>query len=226
MSIQGKEILVIDDVKDVRMRCRKVLENLGMVVTEADSAEQALTSLAERLPHVIILDLQMPGKSGFDFLLMRSRHLKLKEVPVIVLSSLGERNAVHRAISLGADDFVLKPLNAALISQRVRKHVRGLDYLRRAIPVPHRPTVSINVNAQVTKIEETSLTLESPVRIAAQTRIELQPSPIPAVDTSKYPLLSDSEPGRRGISGRYITTVHIVGLDQTISRKSGKKPGA
>ncbi len=223
MSIHGKEVLVVDDVTNVRMRCHKVLESLGMIVSEADSILTALTHLSEKLPHVIILDLHMPGKSGFDFLTIRSQSPKLLDIPVIVLSTAGDKESIHKAISLGATDYVLKPMNAATISQRVRKHVRGLDFLRRTFPADKLPTVAISVGSQITKVEATMLTIESPVRIEKNTRIAINPPVIKNTDVSGCPLISDSEPGRRGLSGRYVTHINVVGLSETIHKKTLKK---
>ena len=73
MAVQSKEVLIIEDAADVRMTLRKILENIGISVTECASVEDAIVQLGQKIPHVILLDLNLEGLSGFDFLKMIQR---------------------------------------------------------------------------------------------------------------------------------------------------------
>jgi two-component system, chemotaxis family, chemotaxis protein CheY len=219
MPLQGKEILIIDDVADVRMLCRKVLENIGMVVSEADSVPKAITRLGEKTPHVILLDLQMPETTGFDFLSMRANNKGISEIPVIVLSTLGDKEAVHRAIALGANDYVLKPMNAAIVAQRVRKHVRDIDFKRYRFSEDGRPELTALVPAQIARVQEASFVIESAARIRKEARISIRPAQVDSIDVSNCVLQCDSEPGPRGINGQYLAKINVIGLDRSIPKK-------
>jgi CheY-like chemotaxis protein len=223
MSLQGKEVLIIDDSEDVRQIERKIFENLGLVVTEAASVDSALLILKKRTPHLIILDLEMPVKTGFDFLALRAKSTELKAVPVIVASSHHDKASVHKALSLGAVNYVLKPINSAVMGQRVRKHARSLDYMQYDYPSAGQPDVSLHIKGQITSIGETDFTLASPVRLAKSCALTLIPPSIDKIDLTGYVLMSASDTSGRSLSGRYISKINVMGLKETISKQMKKR---
>jgi PleD family two-component response regulator len=152
MSLKGKLVLIIDDSKDIRMRCRKILENLGMVVAEAGSNSTAFSYLKTKMPNLIILDLMMPDSSGFEFLSYRKTQKELSEVPVVVSSGLSDKDSIYKAIGLGANDYLLKPLNAISIGQKARKHIKDLDFKSIQFKSAEQPSITLQIDTQVTKL--------------------------------------------------------------------------
>ena len=111
------KILVVDDEVDVRaffeQRFRKEIRNNEMVFVFAHSGQEALDYLSglNRESILILSDINMPGMSGLDLL----KHIKdeySKPPPVVMMiSAFGDDENYSRAMSLGADDFLTKPLN-------------------------------------------------------------------------------------------------------------------
>ncbi|MEO5970162.1 MAG: response regulator [Bdellovibrionia bacterium] len=224
MSVQGKNVLIIDDSEEVRYLERKILENLGLVVTEATTIDLAMDILKDKIPHLIILDLDLPGINGFDFLTIRSQTPEIKVVPVIVASSRSDKESVNKALSLGANNYVLKPINTVTLSQRVIKHIGSLEYMRYTFPYI-LPEVSLQIKAQVTGIGNTNFILVSPVRLAKNCPINIVPPSINRVNLAGCVLMSSSDTAGRNLSGRYIADINVMGLKETISKQM-KKNGA
>ena len=97
--------------EDDRLICRAYeasLKQEGFEVACAHDGEEALQKLGDFTPDLILLDLIMPNKNGFEFLEAIKPDAKLKKIPVIVLSNLGQDSDVERAKSLGAVDYMIK----------------------------------------------------------------------------------------------------------------------
>lgn len=221
MSLQGKQVLIIDDSVEVRLVVRRILENLGMTVTECASVDEALRILETKIPHLIILDIGMEGKTGFDFLTLRSQMPTLISVPVIVASGRSDPESVHKAMSLGANNYILKPISSAILSQRVRKHARSLDYMEFQFTT-EMPDVSLQVKAQITSIGDTNFLLGSSVRLAKSCIVKLVPPAIGKVNLASYVLMSGPERGGRSFSGRYQSKINVVGLKESIPKQLKK----
>lgn len=107
MSI--RRILIVDDDEAVRSLLRLTLPKEGFELVEASDGAEALASVAERVPDLILLDWRMPGRSGGEVLLeLRQRH---SELPVIVLTA--EKRSFPRSLAeaLKADAFLTKPFS-------------------------------------------------------------------------------------------------------------------
>lgn len=119
-SPQGPaRVLVADDNKVNRLLLCRSLELMGHAVASADNGRRALEMLRNDHFDLLLLDLEMPEIDGFGLLEQRAADAALREVPVIVTSSLEGAAAVARCIELGADDFLHKPVNPVLLKARV-----------------------------------------------------------------------------------------------------------
>jgi len=101
------KILVVDDEDDVRRFLTAVLEKRGYVVVTAEDGRQAYSIAEQQRPDLIVLDLQMPNKTGTDFYRRLTKHDELREIPIIVVSGLAGR---HLAVSSAFAVFD-KPIN-------------------------------------------------------------------------------------------------------------------
>lgn len=108
MNEEKKTILIIEDdsflVKAYQLRFEKENMNVRIATTGTD----AMAFLAQDPPHVVLLDLMLPGKSGFDVLVEMKKLPLWKGVPVIVLSNLGQPEDIQRAKALGAIEYIVK----------------------------------------------------------------------------------------------------------------------
>lgn len=103
-----ESILIIEDDKFFRDLVSKKLEKNGFEMLLAADSKEALTVLEKKKPSLIISDLILPGLDGFELISIIKKDEKTKDIPLIVLSNLGQKEEVERAISLGALDFMVK----------------------------------------------------------------------------------------------------------------------
>ncbi|KKS27302.1 MAG: Two-component sensor kinase [Parcubacteria group bacterium GW2011_GWC1_42_11] len=101
-------ILVIEDDKFLRELLVRKLSAEGFDVKNAIDAEAAFIILAERKPKIILCDIILPGVDGFEILRRIKEDPKLIDVPVVMLSNLGQKEDLERAMNLGAKDFMVK----------------------------------------------------------------------------------------------------------------------
>ena len=102
------KILVVEDDKFLRELFVRKMFNEGFDVDSAIDAEQAFDVLKKKKPEIILLDLILPGVDGFEILGQIKKDDKLKDIPVMVISNLGQKEDIDRAMKLGAVDFLIK----------------------------------------------------------------------------------------------------------------------
>jgi len=113
------KLLVADDNKVNRLLLARSLELLGHQVVSVDNGRAALERLREQRFDLLLLDLEMPELNGFGLLEQMAVDAELRDLPVIVTSSLEGVAQVARCIELGADDYLRKPVNPVLLKARV-----------------------------------------------------------------------------------------------------------
>ncbi len=117
-------ILVIDDSKLSRAIVKKTLSDLGMSITEASDGMEGLELLATHTFDLILVDIIMPNLDGFGFLERFPHHAGDDFVPVILMTGSDDLNSKIKGLSIGADDFLLKPLNEKELVARVMSLLR------------------------------------------------------------------------------------------------------
>ena len=103
-----KKVLIIEDDEFLRSLAAKRLEKDGYKVLVAPAGEPGLTTTESEKPDLILLDLLLPGLSGFEVLEKLKASAHSKATPVLVFSNLGERADIEKATKLGAADFMVK----------------------------------------------------------------------------------------------------------------------
>ena len=129
-------ILAVDDDPQALRYVREVLTRAGHAPIVASDAESALRLVKEEEPHLVLLDLMLPGTDGIE--LMRSI-LDIADVPVIFVSVYGQDDYVVRAFDMGASDYIVKPFSPSELGARIRAALRK----RRPadLPEPDEPYV-------------------------------------------------------------------------------------
>ena len=118
-------VLVVDDQAAITELLSVILSQAGLrFVTSINDSREVAPHLAEYPPDLVILDLQMPHVDGYELLEAISRHAAGSFLPVLVLTGDTAPAAAHRALGLGAHDFVTKPLDAVEVILRVRNLLR------------------------------------------------------------------------------------------------------
>jgi len=124
-SKAGVSVLIVEDDEFLRKVISHKLASEGFKVFEAIDAQIALQLIKKERPHLILLDLILPGIDGFGFLEMIKKDPNLGDIPVIVLSNLGQKEDQDRAMAAGAVDYLIKAnFTPAEIVQKVRDAVR------------------------------------------------------------------------------------------------------
>ncbi len=101
-------ILVVEDDAFLRRLLVEKLSKEGFTIIEAANGKEALLSVSETLPLLVVLDLVMPEVDGFQVLEELRKNERTKNIPVIVLSNLGEQEYIERAKNFGADEYLIK----------------------------------------------------------------------------------------------------------------------
>ena len=113
--------LVVDDDGSARSLLRRSLERAGLEVFEAPDGPSGLRALFDHRPHVVLLDVGLPGLDGFRTL---ERMRELTDVPVMMVSGRSSELEKVRALKAGADDYVTKPYGVAELTARVEALLR------------------------------------------------------------------------------------------------------
>ena len=134
----GATLLVVDDNEMNRDMLSRRLERRGYKVLTADDGQPALDLLAREKVDLVLLDIMMPGLDGIEVLkTLRAQHSP-SELPVIMTTAKGDSRDVVEALDLGANDYVTKPIDFAVVLARVQKELRGRS-ARTAAPAPPPP---------------------------------------------------------------------------------------
>jgi cyclic di-GMP phosphodiesterase len=120
-------ILIVDDERAGRDTLEAILESEGYHLEMAESGPEALEKAVVLLPDVILLDVMMPGMTGFEVCQRIRNDPVLAEIPVIILTALDDRESLLRALDSGADDFITKPFDRF----ELRARLLGITRLNR-----------------------------------------------------------------------------------------------
>jgi adenylate cyclase len=113
------DVLVVDDNRVNRLLVARTLEQFGHRVAFAENGRLALEMLRSRRVDLVLLDIEMPEMNGYQTLEALRADPKLRDVPVVMMSSVDEVDSVARCIEMGAEDSLFKPVNSVLLRARV-----------------------------------------------------------------------------------------------------------
>lgn len=121
-------ILITDDDVWQQKLIEITLSGMGYQIISANDGEKALSLVAEYMPDVILLDIQMPKKNGFEVLAEVKQNTSTQGIQVVMVTGSEENEARSRALELGADDFLMKPVDRVLLKARIRSSVKLKAY--------------------------------------------------------------------------------------------------
>jgi CheY-like chemotaxis protein len=122
---------VVDDERDNRELLEIVLRWEDFVVVTASTGEQALAMIAELAPDLVLLDIMMPGMTGYEVVARLKADRATRHIPVIMLTALADADARGHAMRAGADHFLAKPITRGELLAKVRSVLQGA-----AVPLP------------------------------------------------------------------------------------------
>ena len=134
LSDDAPHLLVVDDDRRIRDLLSRYLAREGYRVTTAHNAADARAKLDGLAFDLLVLDVMMPGESGFD---LASALRRTSQVPILMLTARAESESRIAGLEIGADDYMAKPFEARELSLRIA------NILKRAQPVPAQPPESV-----------------------------------------------------------------------------------
>lgn len=128
-----KKILVIEDEKSVRENILTLLTEESYSILSASNGEAGINIAKAEIPDLIICDIMMPGKDGYDVLKDLSKHKQTKTIPFIFLTAKVEHSDLRRGMELGADDYLFKPFKIDELLKSVETRLKKSDMLKAEI---------------------------------------------------------------------------------------------
>ncbi|MFW5995651.1 MAG: response regulator [Halanaerobiaceae bacterium] len=120
-----QSVLVVDDAKNILMVLEMSLKNAGYRVFTARDGVSGLQLAQEEKPDLILLDILLPKMNGFLVFEALQEEPETENIPVVFLSARAEKEDLDKAISMGAVDYLVKPVNQEEFLSTVKKYVSG-----------------------------------------------------------------------------------------------------
>jgi len=125
MNVSGPKILMVDDEPRNLRLLEGILAPLGYDLRRVESGTEALEQVAADPPDLVLLDVMMPGLSGFDVCRQLKSQVETQFIPVVLVTALADRESRVTGIEAGADDFISKPVDPNELRARVRSLLRA-----------------------------------------------------------------------------------------------------
>lgn len=162
----AERVLVVDDESDIVALVAYHLAKAGFRVSTATSGTDALEQARRELPSLVVLDLMLPGMSGFDVLEAIRRNDSTRQIGVLMLTAKQEEPDRLRGLQLGADDYLTKPFSPAELVLRVQAILRRMgtmpardDLLRIGDITVNRSAHSVEVSGKAVDLTPTEYRL-------------------------------------------------------------------
>lgn len=121
MTQRETTCLVVDDSAVIRKVARRIIEEIGFVVNEAEDGANALELCAETMPDLILLDWNMPNKDGYMFLQELRRTEEGRRPKVVFCTTENDVGAIARALRAGADEYIMKPFDRDILTAKLEQ---------------------------------------------------------------------------------------------------------
>src|SRR6266852_9721106 len=119
MSPQQSRLLIVDDNEMNRDMLARRLSRSGYVVDLAENARQLMQRVKENRLDLVLLDIEMPEVSGFDALKALRKDYSPSQLPIIMVTARNQREDIIRALNLGANDYLTKPIHFPVAQARI-----------------------------------------------------------------------------------------------------------
>ncbi|MFL2524864.1 MAG: response regulator transcription factor, partial [Candidatus Neomarinimicrobiota bacterium] len=118
------KLVIIEDDKDIRELLSYNISSLGYQVHSFSNGESGLKHLRNNKSNLLLLDLMLPGISGYDICRIIKSDPKLKDLLIIMLTAKGSEADIVKGLELGADDYIVKPFSGSILSARIAAVLR------------------------------------------------------------------------------------------------------
>lgn len=124
MPNQKYKVLLAEDDRFLRIALKDKLEREGFLVALAVNGDEVLPQVKAEKPDIILLDIMMPGRTGFDIMEDIKLSGEFKKIPIIIISNLGQQSDIKKGMELGAVDYIVKSdLSISGVVEKAREHL-------------------------------------------------------------------------------------------------------
>lgn len=185
-------ILIVDDDTDILKFAQKVLSQAGHTTFVAEDAIKAMDLLKTYTFDLVVSDANMPHYSGFEFIQTLRKDPRYQQIPIAMLTGLREKKDIEKAISCGADDYIVKPIDPLIFLQKIEtlfakkppsQHPEA--YLSHQY---HLSEMKISCSVKAHSVSELGVKVLSPFAIPPGSSMELQGAFFEEINTTSPPL--------------------------------------
>ncbi len=126
MTSAKKTVLIVEDSPTQALSIQLLLENEGLSLLNAPNGTKGIQLAQQHLPDAIILDVELPGISGFDVAVSLSKDPLTQHIPIIMLTKHDDIKSLEKSMSLGAIDFIPKDIFANIVLIETLRHLKVL----------------------------------------------------------------------------------------------------
>lgn len=119
------KILIVEDDLEIAALISMHIKKEGMTPLVTHKGSDAYQAIQNEDPSLILLDIMLPDASGLDMCRKIKKHSKYKQIPIIIISAMGEDSNIVSGLEMGADDYVAKPFSPKVLMARVKATLRG-----------------------------------------------------------------------------------------------------
>ncbi len=210
INVTMPKVLVVDDSISVRKALERVLAPREMEVTAAASGEQALEQLRQSVPDLVIIDVVMPGMSGFELCSSLKKDENLRHIPVILISGLVNDSVIAQAHDVGAVSVVSKPFTPDELFPKIDAALNGSGTPERSSQATPETSAPAMRNAGSSSLDVPVFSTPTPVAPALVAPVA--PSGAKALELLLAPFLDKPE----------VETVALVHRNGTVLATAGK----
>jgi len=131
MKMRKKKVLVVEDEKKIRTLLALYLEKNNYKVITAKNGQEAIEQVEQHLPTLVVLDIMMPVMNGLKVCQVLRKDRRYKQIPVLYLSSLTDKQSIISSLEQGGDDYVTKPFDPNEVVARINailRRIKGNDF--------------------------------------------------------------------------------------------------
>ena len=151
--LDSKNILVVEDDSDIRELISFNLSNQGHQVFEANNGELGIEKARKKLPDLILLDLMLPGIHGLDVCRIFKADQETKDIPIIMVTAMGQEEDIVKGLETGADDYITKPIKPRALTSRINSFFKRRFSSKDSSLVQEIETLKIDKNSYTTILD-------------------------------------------------------------------------
>ncbi len=118
-------VLIIDDAVHIRRLAARMLERVGYQTLQASDGLQGLKYLREKKPDIVTCDISMPNMDGHEFLASAKADKETSNIPIVIITAIGQEGEAEKATKMGADAYLTKPFSSSNLIETIQLQLKN-----------------------------------------------------------------------------------------------------